>query len=314
MDLRDSDGKLLATTTRSAPANGTVLVTDIAGDRGLGTTPNFRVDFTVVSPGGRVAPFATFIDDTTGDGVFEPAERGLSSSDDLIVAQASHASGANGTFFQTNLHITNLGAAPATVTVSLLPRVLTGTPAAPRVYVIAPGATLEKLDVLASEFGLGDPSAAGLRIHPSGSARLAVSTRTYVEMFGGTFGFSIPGIPASAAIGAGDGVAAVIQLDQTTASHGFRSNFGFAEIAGADALVTVTAKSGDTGGVLGARQFPVAGGGSFQASLDQIVGAGAFTNVYLEFTVSGSGRILPYGVSVDNTSGDAIYMPGQREP
>src|SRR5262249_10985126 len=257
MDIRGADGALLATTTRSAPANGTVLVTDVIGDRGLGATPNFRLDYTVVSPSGRVAPFAPFVDDTTGDGVFEPAERGLSSSNDLIVAQASHASGANGTFFQTNLHITNLGASAATVTVSLISRVLTGTPAAPRVYVIAPGATLEKLDVLASEFGLGDPSAAGLRIHPSGAARLAVSTRTFVEKFGGTFGFSIPGLPAAPAIGAGDGVAAVIQLDQTTAAQGFRSNFGFAEVAGADAVVVATAKSGDTGEILGAREFPV---------------------------------------------------------
>ena len=315
MDLRDGNGTLLATTTRTGPANGTVLVTDIAGERGLGATPNFRVDFTVVSPTGRVAAFATFIDDTTGDGVFEPAERGVSSGDDLVVAQASHASGANGTFFQTNLHITNLGAAAATVTVSLLPRLVTGTPAAPRVYAIAPGATLEKLDVLASEFGLGDPSAAGLRIHPSGAARLAVSTRTYVEKFGGTFGFSIPGLPASSAIGSGDGVAAVIQLDQTAAAHGFRSNFGFAEVAGADAVVVVTAKSGDTGEVLGARAFPIAAGGSFQASLDQLVGGEAFANVYVEFAVSsGAGRVLAYGVSVDNTSGDAIYMPAQREP
>ncbi len=124
-----------------------------------------------------------------------------------------------------------------------------------------------------------------------------------------------PGLSPSPAIGAGDGVAAVIQLDQTTAAQGFRSNFGFAEVAGADALVGVIAKSGDTGEILGARQFPVTAGGSFQTSLDQLVGAGAFTNVYLEFTVdSGAGRILAYGVSVDNTSGDAIYVPGQREP
>ncbi len=315
MDVRDANGALLATTTRSAPANGTVLVTDLAGERGLGATPNFRVDFSVVSPAGRVAPFATFIDDTTGDGVFEPAERAAASTDDLIVAQASHASGAAGTFFQTNMHVTNLDTAPATVTVSLIPRLLAGAPASPRVYVIPPGATLEKLDVLASEFGLGDASAAGLRIHPSGTARLAVSTRTYVERFGGTFGFSIPGLPSAQAIGLGSGAAAAIQLDQTTAARGFRSNFGFAEVAGADAVVQVVAKSGDTGETLGTRAFTVPAGASFQANLDQVVGSGAFENVYLEFTVvSGEGRVLAYGVSIDNTSGDAIYVPAKLQP
>ena len=77
----------------------------------------------------------------------------------------------------------------------------------------------------------------------------------------------------------------------------------------------MTAKSGDTGAVLGSRQFAVAAGSSFQANVDQLVGAGAFENLYLEFAVvSGAGRVLAYGVSVDNTSGDAIYMPAQREP
>jgi hypothetical protein len=47
-----------------------------------------------------------------------------------------------------------------------------------------------------------------------------------------------------------------------------------------------------------------------------IIGAGAFaTNVYLQFELEGgAGKILAYGVAVDNTSGDAIYVPASREP
>src|SRR5262249_38466972 len=293
VDIFDGGGNLLASTTRSTDAYASFLITDIITDRGLPPTSNFRVDFTVTSPTGRVVPFATYVDDVTGDGRFQGAGNPAASADVIVVAQTSHISGLNSDFFKTDLNITNLDTNPVTVTVSVLPLVLTGTPGPPRVYTIAPGQTLEKLDVLASEFGLGDPSAAGLRIHPSAAARLAVSTRTYVEKFGGTFGFSIPGLAASQAIGAGDGKAAVIQLDQTTAAQGFRSNFGFAEVGGADALVGVTARSGDTGEVLGARQFPVSASGSFQANVDQIIGAGAFANVYLEFSVdSGTGRIL----------------------
>src|SRR5262249_10154181 len=146
--------------------------------------------------------------------------------------QTSHISGLNSDFFKTDLNITNLDTNPVTVTVSVLPLVLTGTPGPPRVYTIAPGQTLEKLDVLASEFGLGDPSAGGLRIHPSGPARLAVSTRTSVAKFGGTFGSSLPGVAASTAIGLGT-TGTVIQLDQTSSPNGYRSNFGFTEVAGA---------------------------------------------------------------------------------
>ncbi|MEP6993153.1 MAG: S8 family serine peptidase [Acidobacteriota bacterium] len=314
MDVFSGTGALLGSTTRTAGPNGGILVTDIIGDRGLGSTANFRVDYTVVSGSGRVIPYATFIDDVTGDGVFEPASAAVSSAEDIVVAQASHATGLNSDFFKTDLHITNLSPGVATVTVSLIPRSLTGTAGPPRVYAIAPGGTLEKLDVLASEFGLGDPSAAGLRIHPSASARLAVSTRTFVEKFGGTFGFSIPGLPVSGAIALGDGLAAVIQLDQSAAAAGFRSNFGFAEVAGEDANVRVTARSGDTGAVLGSHVYSLAASTSFQASVSDVVGSGVFSNLYLEFSVeSGAGRILPYGVSIDNTSGDAIYIPAQKE-
>jgi hypothetical protein len=294
-----------------------VLLTDIITSfLGLGTTSNFRVDFTVTSATGRVIPFATFVDDATGDGLFQPAVNPAPSADDIVIAQASHATGLNNDFFKTNLHITNLGSTAATVTVSLIPRALSGTPNPPRVYTLAPGETVEKLDVLASEFGLGDPSAAGLRIHPSGPARLAVSTRTFVEKFGGTFGFLIPGLGVSNAIGLGEGRVAVIQLDQTSAPTGFRSNFGFAEVGGAAATVRVTARDGGDGAVLGTKSYAVGPNASFQANVTDILGSGATaSNLYLQFAVeSGAGRVLAYGAAVDNTSGDAIYVPAQKEP
>jgi hypothetical protein len=318
IDLLDANGALLGSTSRTAAPNQTLLITDIIGDRGLGTAANFRVDFTVTSVGGRVIPFGILIDDATGDGLFEPAGTPPPSFDDVIVTQASFARGNNDTFFKTNLFVTNVAATPVTLTVSLIPRLLTGTPGAPRVYTLAPGQTLSNPDVLNTEFGLQDPSAAGLRIHPSGAAQLVVSTRTFVEKFGGTFGFFIPGLTASSSgvIGLGTGRVATIQLDQSSAATGSRSNFGIAEIGGADVLVRVTAKSGDTGAVIASKSYFVSANTSSQNSVTDIIGAGAFaTNIYLQFELEGgAGKILAYGVAVDNTSGDAIYVPAQREP
>jgi hypothetical protein len=169
--------------------------------------------------------------------------------------------------------------------------------------------------VLAAEFGLSDPSAAGLLIHPDAPVRMIASTRTTVQKFGGTFGFAVRGRPTSEAIGNGDGTATAIHLEQEFTARGFRSNFGFAEVAGADASVRVTARSGDTGAILGSRVYALPAGGSYQASLKDIMGSGVAPNVYVQFSVaSGSGRVLAYGVSIDNTSGDAIYVPAQREP
>lgn len=312
MDLFNGNGIPLASTSRATDPYTTLLVTDIISDRGLPATSNFRVTYTVTSATGRIVPFATYVDDVTGDGSFQSAVNPQASTDDVIVPQSSHVTGANSDFFKTNLNVTNLDTQPVTITVSLLPLLITGTPNPPRVYTLAPGQTLEKLDILLTEFGLGDPSAAGLRIHPSGPARLAVSTRTYVQKFGGTFGFSVAGVPASTSIGVGT-VATVIQLDQTTDTNGYRSNFGFTEVAGAAASVRVTAKSGDTGATLGAKSYAIAPNSSFQANVTDILGAGTTaSNLYLQFQVeSGAGRVIPYGASVDNKSGDAIYIPAE---
>jgi subtilisin family serine protease len=318
IDVLDANGALLTSTTRDAAANQTLLITDIIGTRGLGATANFRVDFTVTSLTGRIVPFGILLDDATGDGLFEPAGNPAASSADVIVTQASFAQGNNDTFFKTNLYVTNVGASPVTFTLSLIPRLLTGVPAPPAVIVLAPGQTTEKLDVLNTQFGLQDPSAAGLRIHPTGPAQLVVSTRTFVEKFGGTFGFYIPGLSASSSgvIGLGTGRVAAIQLDQSSAATGSRSNFGMAEIGGADVLVHVTVKSGDTAAALGAKSYFVPANTSFQTSVTDIIGAGAFEeNVYLQFELEGgAGKILAYGVAVDNTSGDAIYVPAAKEP
>jgi len=309
MDLFDGNGNLLASRESTTGPYTSVIIPFIISDRGLPSTSNFRADFRVVSATGRVIPFATYVDNVTGDGSYQSAVNPPLSADDVIVAQTSHVTGANSDFFRTDLNITNLDTVPVTVTVSLLPLLLAGTPGPPKVYVIAPGQTLARLDVLASEFGLGDPSAAGLRIHPSGPAKLAVSTRTYVTKFGGTFGFSVPGVAASTAIGLG-AIGTVIQLDQTSAANGYRSNFGFTEVAGAAATVRVTVRSGDTGGILGTKSYPVNANSSFQANVQDILGTGVTaSNIYLQFTVdSGAGRVIPYGAAVDNKAGDAIFM------
>jgi hypothetical protein len=312
MEIYSAAGVLLSATTRTAGPNGMVLVSDLITERGLGTTENFRLDFVVTSAAGRIVPFATLVDDGTGDGVFVPAESPTGAEGDRVIAQASHATGGGGDLFRTDLHVSNVGAAPQTVTLSLIPRVVTGGPAAPRDYTIAAGTTLELGDVLAKEFGVGDPSAAGIRLHAAPGARLVVGSRTYVQRDSGTLGFSIPGLSADDSIGAGDGAAAAIQLAQ---SRNARTNFGFAEVSGSDAAVRVEAHAAG-GSLLAAGTYTVRAGQSFQAPVSALLGAdAAASDMYLRFeVVGGHGRVLAYGVAVDNASGDAIYVPAAREP
>lgn len=315
IEIKGADGSPLGLMTQIAGPNQTMMIPDIIKRLGLGSTPNFRADFTVTSVGGRVIPFATRRDNFTGDELFETAVRTAVSSDDIVVADAVHARNANNESLKTDLHISNLAAGTAMVTVSLIPRALTGTPNPPRVYTIAPGETLEKQDVLRAEFGLSQPSSAGLRVRPSGPARLAVSARTFVETSDGTFGHFAAGVPASEALGAEGGTLTAIHLDHASAPAGQKSSFGFAEVAGSPVTVRVTAKSGDSGAVLGSKSYMVEANSAFQASAAELLGPGVTAaNFYLQFTVeSGVGKIVAYGLSTDSESGDTFAVPAQKE-
>jgi hypothetical protein len=299
----------------SVAPNAMFLLTDVIAQLGLPETPSFRADFTVTSPTGRVVPFATSVDRVTGDGLFHAAAVPETSADDAIVTQAAHVTGANGDFFETNLTITNADTAPVTVTATLLPQQVTGPAPAPRSWTLAPGETREFSDVLATEFGLSDPSAAAIRVRPSGAARLVVAARTFVRKAGGTFGYFVPSAPAAEALGADAGVVTALQIDHASATGAFRTNFGFAEVAGQPVSVIVTVRAGATGHALGGGIFSVAAGALFQGSVTSLLPRtmGEIRNAYLQFeVVSGAGRILPYATVVDNRSGDAIYVPAER--
>ena len=56
-------------------------------------------------------------------------------------------------------------------------------------------------------------------------------------------------------------------------------------------------------------------GESLQVAAPELIGADVpARDMYLRFeVVGGGGRVLAYGVAVDNASGDAIYVPAVRE-
>ncbi|MGE5276280.1 MAG: S8 family serine peptidase [Acidobacteriota bacterium] len=312
VDAVGEDGTPLGSISIVADPDTTPILGDIIRTLGLAGSPNFSVNFTVTSTVGRVIPFATYVDDVTGDTIFQPALNPRASADDLILSQAAYLTGANSDFFQTSVYVTNVDTRPATFTVSLIPNRLTGVPAAPRVYTLQPGQTLARSNFLSTEFGLADPSFAGLRIHTDQPARLVVTNNTLVPKFGGSSGYSVQAEPVSRAVGLGRTVRA-IGLTQTRVATSFRCNFGFIEVAGAPATVRVTAKSGDTGAVLGSRDYALPANTLVQTSSRDLLGENAaVTNFYLEYSiVSGAGKMFAYATVNDNTSGDGMYVPAE---
>ena len=209
--------------------------------------------------------------------------------------------------------MTNVDTAPVNLTVSLIPNRLTGTPNPPRTWTIAPGETLTKLDVLVSEFGLQDPSVAGLRLHPDHAARIVVTNNTFVPKFGGTSGFSVQGVPASTAVAGGKTLTA-IGLSASPLATSFRCNFGFIEVAGATPSCASRRAAADNGAGIGTHDYPLSANTLVQTSSTDLLGGtdASVSNFYLQYqVVSGSGRVMAYATVNDNTSGDGIYVPAE---
>jgi minor extracellular serine protease Vpr len=307
----DESGNDLGVFTGTVPAYGNLQLDPVA--EGKFSAKPARIGFRVLS-GGRVIPYGASVDDGSGDISLSIARLAPESAEDLVVGETAHVHGKNGTFFLSDLSVSNTSDGPRTVAISLLPNALSGTPLSPTPITLAAGQTLVVSDVLQTLFGLTGDSAAGLRIHPQTPAALTAAARTFTanDAPGGTgqYGFFLTASRPSEALASG-GTSATLHAAQNAQ---FRTNFVMTEVSGHAASVLVTFRD-EFGTAIGSRLYAVPAGSALQDTVSSIVGTAEFANGYLEFEVaSGSGKILPILSLVDNVTGDAIAVPGEAEP
>ncbi len=107
--LRGSTGALRALIPRSVPPAGLVQLNDVYGMAGLEPDAADRIEVRVTGGAGRVAAWATPVDDSTNDGAFVAAR---SAASDLLIPAVARTAGQFGARFVTDLKISNAGAAP----------------------------------------------------------------------------------------------------------------------------------------------------------------------------------------------------------
>jgi subtilisin-like proprotein convertase family protein len=212
------------------------------------------------------------------------------------IAAVSHAPGANGTAFLSDVRLLNRGAAARTVTLTFTPTGADGrtTFAAVRVE-LPPGEVVALDDVVSSTFAT---TGGGQLEIGAGEADVLATSRTYTKApGGGTYGQFIPAT-ASSTLSYVTGLRSVPE---------FRSNVGFAETGGAEGVVRITVYDARRGiqtaqfdqaiAPFGHSQFPVAGSGLLIVELR---------------VMTGDARIAAYGSVIDNVTGDSIYIPGEQ--
>jgi subtilisin-like proprotein convertase family protein len=215
------------------------------------------------------------------------------------IAAVAHAPGSLNTIWQTDVRIFNRGATTANVTAIFTRAGADGwNDFAALKLSIPPQEVIALDDVVASTMrtsGVGQLEFLG------DTSALVITSRTYTRANGGTYGQFIPSVPTTDA-------SIFTYVPQIQATADFRTNLGFAEVAGGSGTVRVTLFNSATGAVIsttdyaatpfGQMQFPASGAALMTAELR---------------VINGDARIVAYGSVIDNHSGDPIYVPA-REP
>jgi len=269
------------------------------------TADDARIEANVTSPNGRIAAYASVVDNATNDSTLVPgvSPARIRASRYVVPGVADFTTSRN--TWRSDLRIYNAGNASVTANVFFYRD--GGDMELLRTVTIAPGQVKSYDGVLRSLFDVRDMGGA-LHIVTPVETSLVVTARTYDQRNGGTYGQFIPAMLPSDATALGVAPLEIIHVDQSTR---YRANVGLAEMNGQPATVdlTVTVADGRTAQTtvnLKAYEFRQIG------SLLATLGLNEATNARITVRVTGgNGRVVAYASTIDNRTQDPAYIPGQ---
>jgi hypothetical protein len=303
--LRDPSGALRALIPRIVPAAGLVQVSDLYGTTNLAPDPADRIEVRVTGGAGRIAAWATPIDDSTNDGSWVAAHAPSSS---LLIPAVARGSGQYGSRFVTDLKISNAGANSTRVRIALSP--LSGPAYPPATITLAGYETRAYDDVLGTLFTPQGDMAGALQITTLDAGAVYASTRTSTSDGVRSYGLAIDPVAAGAQASPGRQLA----LTFLSSSSAHRTNAGFVETGGVATRLRATLIAPD---------------GTRAATLDLSLAAFQavqWTDVFAEMQaapladaslvvdVLSGGSVAAYAIVLDNRTNDASYFPAVLVP
>jgi hypothetical protein len=227
---------------------------------------------------------------------------------EAVVPAVSHAPGAFGSLWRTDLAAVNDGATTASVTQTFVP--VQGA-SVTRTAEIPPGGTREWADVLTSLFGVDAAASASGVVRVASDRALHVASRTFSEAVDGTFGGYLPAVTASEGLVAGTtGI-----LPQLTRTALFRTNVGVTNLSDTEASVTIRLRGKDSESLGVPVVLPVPPRGLVQVvDVFGAAGAGDRDLAWATIDVTTSGAFVwAYASVIDNRTGDPTIVPLELE-
>jgi uncharacterized repeat protein (TIGR01451 family) len=266
---------------------------------------NARIEVRVTSGSGRVAAYASVIDNTTNDPLLVSAVRlGTPRANRYVFAGAADIMN-SAVNWRTDLRLFNSTAAPQPATLTFHPF---GGAATVRETTVQPGQVLTFDSVLRSYFGVQDTGGT-VHITTANESNLVLTGRTYDQREQGTYGQFIDAFLPSDAASVANG--RTLQLVHVEDSPRYRSNLGIAETSGETATVQVQilASNGNPLTTFNRTLQPYA---LLQFRAIRDLGLGDVYNARLTVRVTGGdGSVVAYVSVVDNQTQDPTYVSAQ---
>jgi subtilisin-like proprotein convertase family protein len=254
-----------------------------------------RAEVRVIAGDARVIPYASMIDNVSGDPTYIEAQQAVDAIPSLLFAPAIHADGVNGTAWRTDVTVAGIADSQAALQFNH----------DFQSFTVAPGETVAFPDYVASLFHEAGSGLLVLTLFNHGS--IVAATRTWTNSDHGSYGVGIPPIPAAAARAPGDPAMDVIHLESSAA---FRTNIGLMEVGGKNTTARVIVYDA-AGRELTRRDIDVSANSVLQMSLRSLFSDDVYDARITVENIGQSGRVFAYGSVNDNRSGDPIFIGAQ---
>ncbi len=221
-----------------------------------------------------------------------------------FIPAVSHAPGAAGSLWRSDVAAVSLSASPSRVTLTFYP---TGGSPVSQTLTLDSQCTVEWSDVLASVFGTASSGAASGALRVDSEQALLLSSRTFNQGSTGTYGAYLPAFTAAQALQPGR----MGYLAQLKRSSAFRTNVGVMNPG--TISVQVAVRLNDANGNLAGveKLMTVPPGGMVQENdIFGTTGAGDHSIAFASLEVRTPGGLAwAYASVIDNATGDPTIVP-----
>lgn len=284
--------------------NQNLQINGVLPDIDLPPTADPYLTVTVVNGSGRVAAYASVIDNRTGDAVFIPGSR-PEIRPSLLIPVVARVRGEAGTEWRSDIRVLNHGSFSVHVDAELRFQDAVGLPPVVRTFELRPAEAASFEDVVGSLFSF-DEVQGSLRLVPrEGPAALCAVSRTANQVAEGTYGQFIP------AIAEGQGIRHEGALIHLAKNDRARTNVGIVEADGKGVSLRLLLHD-EIGRPMGYVNHLTLGSWESVQINDVFAAMGAppRDNARLEIAIEGgAGNFFAYASVVDADSGDAIFVP-----